>query len=246
MEGGTQKVVAHNPQGGDADAQSRPAPLPALPAEAPANEDEKSLTIKELRNEISSLRRELRLLRIANAELERVAVRDTLTPLFNRRYFLTALNERLVRAQRYNTKAAILFIDVNRMKYINDLFGHSAGDYALIHIAGIVQANIRATDVAARIGGDEFAIILEQVGEDQAAAKAQQLADVLHGTPCLFAGEALPVSAAIGLTMLRPQDTEDSLIERADADMYIRKRAWQAGQPPLPPPSVPPHDIEAA
>lgn len=214
------------------------------------DEDEKSLTIKELRNEISTLRRELRMLRIANAELERVAVRDTLTPLFNRRYFLTALSERLVRAQRYNTKAAVLFIDVNRMKYINDLFGHSAGDYALIHIAGIVQANIRATDVAARIGGDEFAIILEEVAEDQAAAKAQQLAEVMHRTPCLFAGEALPVSAAIGLTMLRPHDTEDSLIERADADMYIRKRAWQAGQQAQPAPAAKPlptpHDIEAA
>ena len=188
--------------------------------------DEKATTINELRGEVSALRRELRLLRIANAELERVAVRDPLTPLFNRRYFLTALNDRLVRAKRYNTRAAVLFIDVNRMKYINDVFGHSAGDFALVHTAQIVQTHIRATDVAARIGGDEFAIILEQVDEDQALAKAEQLCEVLRSTPCTYGEDILPVSASIGLTMLRANDTEDALIERADADMYARKRAW--------------------
>ncbi|MGE4429434.1 MAG: GGDEF domain-containing protein [Sphingobium sp.] len=210
----------------------------AVPSEALSAAEEKAAIINELRNEVSTLRRELRLLRIANAELERVAVRDTLTPLFNRRYFLTALNERLVRAQRYNTRSAVLFIDVNRMKRINDAFGHSAGDYALVHIAHLVQANIRATDVAARIGGDEFAIILEEVDEARAAAKADQLAEVMNETPCLFGARSLPVSASIGLTMLRPHDTEEALIERADADMYARKRAWHkitAASSALPP-----------
>lgn len=230
-------MVAHGSQAGDASAQSRPASPSAAPPASPAPSDEKAAIINELRGEISTLRRELRLLRIANAELERVAVRDTLTPLFNRRYFLTALNERLVRAQRYNTRSAVLFIDVNMMKRINDAFGHSAGDYALIHIAHLVQANIRATDVAARIGGDEFAIILEEVDEQRAMAKADQLADVMNATPCLFGDRPLPVSASIGLTMLRPHDTEDALIERADADMYARKRAWHkdaAASPPAP------------
>lgn len=200
-------------------------PIAAVP-QGTSVVDEKSSAINELQNEISALRRELRLLRIANAELERVAVRDSLTPLFNRRYFLSALNERLGRAKRYKTKAAVLFIDVNRMKHINDLFGHSAGDFALVHVAQIVQAHIRTTDVAARIGGDEFAIILEEVDEDQALAKTEQLGDVLSTVQCRFGEETLPVSASIGLTMLRPDDSDDQLIERADADMYARKRAW--------------------
>jgi len=204
---------------------SKARPVAVLPEGAPGTGNE-SAAINELQNEISALRRELRLLRIANAELERVAVRDTLTPLFNRRYFLTALHERLGRAKRYNTKAAVLFIDVNRMKYINDAFGHSAGDFALVHTAQIVQAHIRTTDVASRIGGDEFAIILEEVDETQAAAKADQLARVLSSTECRFGEMLLPVSASIGLTMLRPDDSEDGLIERADADMYARKRIW--------------------
>ncbi len=204
------------------------APPGSLPgaADAAAREGDSVATVAELRMEVMALRRELRLLRIANSELERVAVRDTLTPLFNRRYFLTALHERLVRAKRYNTRAAVLFIDVNRMKYINDAFGHSAGDFALVHIAQLIQANIRTTDVAARFGGDEFAVILEEVEEDRALAKAQQLDMVLRTTSCMFGDVALPASASIGFTMLLPNDTEDALIERADTDMYARKRAW--------------------
>ena len=188
--------------------------------------DENPSVIEELRRELSGLRRELRLLRIANAELERVAVRDPLTPLYNRRYFLTALNERLVRAKRYHSRAAVLFIDVNLMKLINDLHGHGAGDFALVHAAQLIQANIRATDVAARIGGDEFAVILEEVDEDQALTKMEQLERVLMNTRCVYGEDVLPVSASIGFTMLATGDTEDTLIERADADMYERKRAW--------------------
>jgi len=207
---------------------------PALADNAPVTDPvtDSAAVIAELRSEITLLRGELRLMRIANAELERVAVRDTLTPLYNRRYFLTALNERLNRAKRYNSKAAMLFLDVNRMKFINDAFGHSAGDFALIHIAQLIQANIRTTDVAARIGGDEFAIIIEEVDKDAAIAKVEELEQILRATPCDFGSdfgeEKLMVSASIGFTMLMPNDNDESAIERADADMYARKRAWHA------------------
>lgn len=181
--------------------------------------------IAELKAELAALRGEVRMLRIANAELERVAIRDTLTPLHNRRYFLTALHERIVRARRYGASSAVLFIDINRMKQINDFFGHSAGDFALVHSAQLVQAHIRETDVAARLGGDEFAIIIEQVDAALAATKAEQLDHVLRTTSCHYGEAVLPVSASIGWTMLMPNDTAESLIERADADMYARKRA---------------------
>lgn len=181
--------------------------------------------IAELKAELASLRGEVRMLRIANAELERVAIRDTLTPLYNRRYFLTALHERIVRARRYNAASAVLFLDINRMKHINDKFGHSAGDFALVHAAQLVQANIRETDVAARLGGDEFALIIEEVDAALAAVKAEQIDHVLRNTECHYGQTALPVSASIGWTMLMPYDTVDAIIERADVDMYARKRA---------------------
>ncbi|MEZ5654625.1 MAG: GGDEF domain-containing protein [Sphingobium sp.] len=209
--------------GGEANQVKTPV---ATLSDAAVTEQAQQSVVDELRGEVMALRRELRLLRIANAELERVAVRDPLTPLYNRRYFLTALNERLARARRYNSRAAVLFIDINRMKYINDVFGHSAGDFALIHAAQLVQANIRTSDVAARIGGDEFALIIEEASKVQAEAKAQELENLLRSTECVFGTDILPVSASIGLTMLQPGDTEDALIERADANMYLRKRAW--------------------
>lgn len=186
--------------------------------------------IAELKAELATLRGEVRMLRIANAELERVAIRDTLTPLYNRRYFLTALHERIVRARRYGASAAVLFIDINRMKHINDLFGHSAGDFALVHAAQLVRAHVRETDVAARLGGDEFAIIIEEVDAALATTKAEQLDHILRTAQCRYGEALLPVSASIGWTMLMPNDTADSLIERADADMYARKRASYQAQ----------------
>lgn len=208
--------------------------------------DGQAPAVDELRNEIFALRRELRLLRIANSELERVAVRDTLTPLFNRRYFLTVLQEQLARTRRYYSQTALLFIDVNRMKYINDRFGHSAGDHALVHVARIVEGHIRSTDIAARIGGDEFAMLLEAVDEQAAIAKAEQLATMLQSTPCTFGTAILPVSASIGVTMLRVTDTPESLMDRADADMYARKRAWHDRQKSSPKKPRPPHKEAAA
>src|SRR3546814_11683555 len=91
--------------------------------------------LRALRRERDALRRENRVLKIAVAELERVSERDTLTPLFNRRYFLTAIHHRMARFERHAERAAVVFIDVNQLKYINDSFGHAAGDFALMEIA---------------------------------------------------------------------------------------------------------------
>lgn len=180
----------------------------------------------ELKQEIVRLRRELRLLRIANMELERVAVMDTLTPLHNRRYFISALNERIVRRTRYDTHYAVLFLDINKLKYINDVYGHAAGDYAIVHAAQILLRHIRQSDVAARIGGDEFAIILEEVDQDFAMEKAMALDMALRESICPFGEVMLPISASIGLTIIEPNDREEDVIQRADKDMYSRKRAW--------------------
>lgn len=221
-------AVGKNSQSGDRSERTVSTVSPVVLVPSDNAEAADSVSIEDLRSEIATLRREMRLLRIANAELERVAILDTLTPLFNRRHFLSALNKQLIRAERYNTKSAVLFVDINRMKHINDEYGHSAGDFALVHAAQIILAHIRKTDVAARIGGDEFAIMLEEVDQTHAAAKAEQLDEVLRATPCHLGDDILPLSASIGYTMLMPNDSEDSLIERADASMYVRKRAFHS------------------
>jgi diguanylate cyclase (GGDEF)-like protein len=177
-----------------------------------------------LEQEVVALRRELRLMQLANEELERLVVRDTLTPLFNRRHFITCLAERLSRLERYGTQSALVFIDVNGMKRINDTYGHSAGDLALLHIARLLASSVRATDIAARVGGDEFALLLDGVTEEAANEKAAHLAEMIAQTECRFGEEHLPLSAAFGCTALHEGDNDFAAIARADMAMYAAKR----------------------
>jgi len=191
--------------------------------------DVDSGNISILEQEVIALRKEVRLLQLANEELERLVVRDTLTPLYNRRHFINSLTERLNRLERYGTGSALVFIDVDGMKRINDNFGHGAGDHALNHIARLLLGSIRSTDIAARVGGDEFALLLDGVGEEAANDKAGQLALLITGTRCHFEGAALPLAASFGCTDLRPGDSDFAAIARADMAMYAAKRRAAAG-----------------
>jgi len=186
--------------------------------------------LREIRRERDALRRENRVLKIAVAELERVSERDTLTPLFNRRYFLTAIHHRMARFERHAERAAVVFIDVNQLKYINDSFGHAAGDFALMEIAKRLAGSIRATDVAARIGGDEFGLILDQSSEDGARVQVNRLCDVLTAAPAEYDGHEIALSACFGVAMLQTGMTESDILAAADRDMY-RSKQGLAGLP---------------
>ena len=181
--------------------------------------------LREIRRERDALRRENRVLKIAVAELERVSERDTLTPLFNRRYFLTAIHHRMARFERHAERAAVVFIDVNQLKYINDSFGHAAGDFALMEIAKRLAGSIRATDVAARIGGDEFGLILDQSSEDGARAQVTRLCDVLTAGPAHYDGHEIALSACFGVAMLQTGMNESDILAAADRDMYRSKQS---------------------
>jgi len=186
--------------------------------------DAESEDVTDIEQEIVALRKEVRLLRLANEELERLVIRDTLTPLFNRRHFINSLAERLNRLERYGSGSALVFVDVDGMKRINDNFGHGAGDHALNHIARLLGSSIRSTDIAARVGGDEFALLLDGVGEEAANDKASQLATLIAMTQCHFDGMLLPLAASFGCTALRPGDSDFAAIARADMAMYAAKR----------------------
>lgn len=173
---------------------------------------------------IAALEREVRMLRIANAELERIAMRDALVPLFNRRYFDTVVSRQAARTDRYGTRTALIYIDIDNMKAINDRHGHSGGDYALIHVANILSQQIRQSDVAARIGGDEFALLLDEIGEEEAEAKRLSLRNAIAASPCHFDDEVIAVSASLGMAMLEAGESLSGLIRRADAAMYADKR----------------------
>jgi diguanylate cyclase (GGDEF)-like protein len=159
-----------------------------------------------------------------NDELERIVVRDTLTPLYNRRHFINCLSDRLGRMERYGTRTALVFLDVDGLKAINDTHGHGAGDAALNHIARIIAQDVRATDVAARIGGDEFALLFDGMDDDAARAKAARLTMLITNERCEYRGEELAISASFGCTVLLPGDNDFAAIARADSAMYAAKK----------------------
>lgn len=178
-----------------------------------------------LRTEIARLRRENRALSIALAEMERVAERDILTPLFNRRHFLSALHQRMARVERYGDQIALIYVDVDGLKSVNDRFGHAAGDFVLVEVANRLQSAMRDQDVLARIGGDEFGILLENTGLTQAKATMRRLSQLITDHDCIYDGQRIAMSAAFGLTAIAPGLNAEELMGRADSDMYRAKRA---------------------
>ncbi len=163
-------------------------------------------------------------------DLERLADSDTLTPLPNRRFFVREVERVTRHVARYDTPAAVMFVDVNALKAINDAHGHQAGDKALVHVAGILKREVRATDVVARIGGDEFGLLLDHLDECAAVAKAQSLLEVLAAEPLQLRTGEVPVGLSIGVTMIAADDSVETILARADGQMYAAKAAQRSAR----------------
>ena len=119
----------------------------------------------------------------------------------------------------------MLFVDLDGLKMINDTFGHKAGDQALIQVAGLLTGGVRRSDLVARIGGDEFGILLAHSDEANAHETAFRLDDLIAGSEFMHDGGGLPLSVAIGVAMIGAEDTPDDVMARADEEMYRRKAA---------------------
>jgi diguanylate cyclase (GGDEF)-like protein/PAS domain S-box-containing protein len=166
-------------------------------------------------------------------ELERLSQRDPLTGVFNRRRFDEELNSKLREARRHGRAGALLLIDLDRFKAINDELGHAAGDWALREVARVLDENTRATDtiardsesVLARVGGDEFAVLLADVVEGEAAIVGERLVDALAGTDLRFEGEPVPLAISVGIAHFDGREPVDAdrLFARADKAMYVVK-----------------------
>ena len=178
--------------------------------------------IAALRRENEALRAELATLGQRVAELSQLADTDTLTPLPNRRHFLRELQRVAQQVSRYRHRAAVLFVDVDGLKAINDGHGHRAGDMALIHVARLLRDRVRGSDVVARIGGDEFGVLLEHVDEAAARAKAASLCDAIRDNP---PSDGIAIAVSIGIAPLLPDDDLEAALARADGDMYGAKRS---------------------
>lgn len=180
---------------------------------------------ERLVQEISLLRGKVARLQERVEQLDQLAHLDSLINLPNRRGFMRELERLIGRVDRYGINAAMLFVDLDGLKMINDTFGHRAGDEALIQVANLLAKGVRHSDTVARIGGDEFGILLESSDERDAQETAARLIDQISACEVLHDGEELPLSVAIGVGMIDALDTAEAVMERADEAMYRRKAA---------------------
>jgi diguanylate cyclase (GGDEF)-like protein len=181
--------------------------------------------VERLVEEISRLRGQVAQLQERVEQLDHLAHQDSLIDLPNRRGFVRELERLIARVGRYDAHAAMLFVDLDGLKSINDTFGHRAGDMALIQVAGLLESGVRKSDVVARIGGDEFGILLECADEQAAHETAARLVDMIADCDFLHDGDSLPLSVAIGVGMIDAHDDADAVMARADEQMYRRKAA---------------------
>lgn len=180
--------------------------------------------LRSLSEEVAKLRQALDAAQARVAELEKIADTDVLLPVANRRGFHRHLARAVGFRDRHGIPSALLFVDLNGLKIINDVHGHAAGDAALRHVAETLVANVRASDAVGRLGGDEFGVLLFHADWQRAQAKAEQLSVAIQARPITVDGTTLSVSAAIGVYLLESGETLDVLLARANEAMYARKR----------------------
>jgi len=175
--------------------------------------------------EVARLRGEVARLEQRVETLDRLAHQDALIEVPNRRGFMRQLERMVDRVTRYGDRAAMLFVDIDGLKMINDTFGHPAGDEALIQVANMLSGGVRKSDCVARLGGDEFGILLERASEEDARETATRLVSRVAGSEFCFDGACLPLSVAIGVAVIEPDDSAVSVLARADQAMYEKKAA---------------------
>jgi diguanylate cyclase (GGDEF)-like protein len=189
-------------------------------------------TAMRLAAEIDALKAELKATRARIADLESKIDEDPLTGLLNRRGFERALERGLAYVRRYGTAAALLYLDLDRFKPINDRYGHAVGDWVLGRVARLVAGHVRASDVVARVGGDELVALVWNVNAAQAADKARALEAMIEGESFEHAGRRLELGLSVGAVSLTAGDTVAGALARADEAMYARKR--ERKNPPSP------------
>ncbi len=211
----------------------------AAPAGAQASRDSASImgvpeaeltpnvqrALLSLMGEVDQLRKETEALRAKIRDLESLADHDVFLPVLNRRAFLREVSKALALAERHDAPSALLYMDLNGFKKINDTHGHAAGDTALRQVAELIAAHVRETDAVGRLGGDEFGVVLTLTPAAAAERKAEELAETIASTPILHEGVELRLGAAWGVRALDASVDVETAMAEADAAMYARKIA---------------------
>ncbi len=162
-------------------------------------------------------------------QLELAADTDPLVPVYNRRAFMREIERAQTVMARYDILSSVIFFDLNEFKSVNDRFGHVLGDELLQKIGKALKEAVRDCDMVARIGGDEFGVLLFKTDENLARIKAESLACRIADQKINHPVSSFGLSAAWGVAACRPEDTPKQIIDRADHHMYDHKRENRAG-----------------
>ena len=163
--------------------------------------------------------------RRSERELESLASSDALTSLLNRRGFENFFMQELARTRRHNTFGSVmLLIDLDKFKEINDTYGHQAGDACLKKVADCLLKNVRSVDAAARIGGDEFAVMLSHTDPEKAANCVHQIKRALNGLQTVWNGITIHISASVGIKHVSENSSFEIAYLAADKALYNDKK----------------------
>jgi diguanylate cyclase (GGDEF)-like protein len=154
---------------------------------------------------------------------ERSAVTDGLTGLANHMHFLQAARRELLRSKRYHLPMAVVLVDLDNFKRLNDTYGHQAGDEALVHLARVIKKTLRPTDIVARYGGEEFVCVFSETDLPQAVEVMKRLQRELTKRFFLHNNERVLITFSAGVARREGDENQESLIVRADKAMYQAK-----------------------
>lgn len=184
-----------------------------------------AVVIARVRNHLRLREYAMRLEQL-NEELERLATTDALTSAYNRRYFMSKLEEEVKRVRRYKRPSSLMMIDVDHFKKINDTFGHDVGDHVLIALVKLLEEQVRQLDTVARIGGEEFAILMPETSEEDALILVNRLLDAARAAAITVADNTVRFTISIGCTEF-DADTVDGegILKMADMALYDAKRS---------------------
>jgi diguanylate cyclase (GGDEF)-like protein len=162
----------------------------------------------------------------ADFELHELAATDALTTLPNRRHFMSRIAAELARIKRQGSDcAAVLMCDLDHFKHINDTWGHAIGDGVLQHFANTLRAQLRAVDLAGRIGGEEFAVMLPDTDLERAHAFATRVQQRIADAPFSAGGRRIPLTVSIGISTMHTLDADAELaLIRSDRALYNAKQ----------------------